>query len=83
MLPRHWTCISEADRRRDPHRYISYRDAMGPDCPAMFPVMAKDLSQNDLTGMSVAEGIQKLQLRHVHWDAPLDGDGPNSRRYAY
>jgi len=52
MLPHHWISISEAEQRRDLHRYVSYREAMGQECPALFPILAKDLSQRDLAHMS-------------------------------
>jgi len=78
MYPRHWTSLSEQERQWDPHHYVSYKEALGQECPAYFPVLAKDLSQRDMAQMSLAESLQKLHYRYLPWHSPLDGDGPKS-----
>jgi len=83
MYPRHWTALSEAQGHRDPGRYISYRQALGPFCPPNFPMLAKDQSQQDLAQMSFAESLQKIHYRGLPWHQPLDGDGRASRRYPF
>ena len=83
MYPRHWTSLSEAERRREPARYVSYKQALGPFCPPHFPVLAKDQSQQDLAQMEFGESLQKIHYRGLLWHQPLAGDGHASRRYPF
>lgn len=83
MYPRHLTSLSEAERRRDPECYMSYREALGPHCPSRFPVLAKDLGKRDLTQMSFGEALRMIHYRGLTWHQPLDGDGRDARRYLF
>ena len=83
MRPRHWASLSEAEKRRDPGRYIAYKEALGDDCPPTFPVLANDVSERDVGQMTQAEASLKISLRFMAGNVPLDGDGPFSRRFAY
>jgi len=83
MRLRHWASLSEAERRRDPVRYVGYKQALEDDCPATFPVLAKDVSERDTSQMTQAEAWLKLNMRFMPTHAPVDGDGPWSQCFAY
>jgi len=59
LAPCHWTCISDRERVEHNSDYLCYRQALGPDCPRRFPVLAKDLSANDTAKMPFGESLQR------------------------
>jgi len=83
LAPRHWTCVPDRIRVEHNSNYLCYRQALGPDCPRRFPVLAKDLSANDSAKMPFAESLQKIHFRNLPGEKPLDGDRAGSLRLPF
>ena len=55
----------DSEINQHPSKYICHHEALGPYCPANFPILAKDVSIMDLDKMPLREALRKLAMRHL------------------